>query len=100
MEAIQFLCGNFRNTNFVYAIRSDLSDWYYFDEDDSYLHVHVSLPPNLANEICRLDKVKPISVNLNGDQIVDYVNDGIFVFKGKELKTCKQTMFIQSDLVF
>lgn len=90
METVYFLCGNFNGENFIYAIKSRLSDWYYFDEQDSLFDVHVSLPQTLSDEISRLNKLKEIAWSLNGDQIATYVKDGKFVFKGKELKTCKK----------
>lgn len=89
METVNFLCGSFYKIDFIYAIKNDLSDWYYFKEEDSLLDEHVSLPPNLINEISRLKKLTPIAVTLNPDQIVNYVNNGKFIFKGKELTTCK-----------
>lgn len=90
METVDFLCSNYENINFVYAIRSGSSDWYYFEEGDSTLDVHVSLPPDSANQISRLvNRLKPVTFALNADQIANYVRNGKFVFKGKELKTCK-----------
>lgn len=85
-----FLCGNYLDMNFIYAIKNDLSDWHYFEEEDSLLDVHVSLPPNLVNEIGQLvNTVKTISLTLNADELANYVQDEKFVFKGKELKTGK-----------
>lgn len=90
MESFYFLCGNFDKNNFIYAIKNDLNDWHYFEEQDTLFDVHVSLPRNLLNEISRLQKVKSIPMQLNAAQIADYMNDGKFVFKEKELKTCKE----------
>lgn len=100
METVDFLCGSYKDTNFVYAIKSDSSDWLYFEEVDSLLDVHVSLPPNFLSKIGRLiNKVRPITLALNADQIADqianYVKNGKFVFNGKELKTCKFEKSVQ-----
>src|ERR1700744_1616428 len=89
METVYFLCGHFLKRNFIYAIKSDQSDWYYFKEIDSLFPAHVSLPPNLENQISQLNGLKPIAFTLDADQIVNYINNGKFVFKGEELKTCK-----------
>ncbi len=89
METVHFLCGNYLEMNFIYAIKN-LGDWHYFEEEDSLFDVHVSLPPNLVNKIGLLvNKVKPISLTLDADQLANYVQDDKFVFKGKELKTGK-----------
>lgn len=89
METVHFLCGNYLQMNFIYAIKNNLiSDWHYFEEEDSSLSVHVSLPPNLAEKISPLvNKTKPIALVLNAEQFANYVHDDKFVFKGKELKT-------------
>ncbi len=93
METFDFLCDNYENINFVYAIRSDSSDWHYFEEGDSSLDAHVSLRPSFLSQISLLiNKVKPITLILNADQILNYVKNGKFVFKGKELKTCKLSL--------
>ncbi|KAJ6634109.1 hypothetical protein Bhyg_17618 [Pseudolycoriella hygida] len=101
METVDFLCGNYENTNYVYAIRSDSSNWHYFEEGDASLDVHVSLPPNFLSQVSRLiNKLKPITLTLNADQIFNYVKNGKFVFKGRELKTFIQLSGItarQSD---
>lgn len=83
-----FLCEFFNKRKFVYAIRSNLTDWHYFEEEDS-INVHISLPADLWNQIVLLEKLQEVLVDLDSDQIVNYVTDEKFVFKGKELKTCK-----------
>lgn len=91
METVYFLCGNFNKICFVYAIKNDLSDWHYFAEVDSFVDVHDSLPIDLTDKISQLktNTVKPIALTLTSEQLLNYVNDGKFVFKGKELNTCK-----------
>lgn len=85
-----FLCGNFDKINFIYAIKTENSVWHYFEEPDSVISVHNSLSANLEDKICRLNKVQSIGVNLTVDQQANYVRNEKFVFKGKELKTCKR----------
>lgn len=84
-----FLCELFNKQILIYAIKSSLTNWHYFEEEDSKISVHVSLPANLGSQIIWLKKPQEVSVDLDSDQIVNYVTDGKFVFKGKELKTCK-----------
>ncbi|KAJ6639423.1 hypothetical protein Bhyg_12167, partial [Pseudolycoriella hygida] len=72
MEMVNFLCGNFNNICYLYAIKNDQSDWCHFAERDSDVDVHVSLPTSLKDQI---------------KQLHNYVNEGKFVFKGKELNT-------------
>lgn len=89
MELFYFLCGNFEKRNFIYAIKSNDSDWHYFEEADSLIEVHVSLPMNIGSQINKMTKITSIALTLNADQIDKYVNNGKFIFKGKELETCK-----------
>lgn len=88
MDTVDFLCGNYLGTNYVYAIKKNHTDWHYFEEKDSSFDVHCSLPSNLENQISQLvNKTKPIRLTLNADQLRNYVQADKFVFKGKELTT-------------
>ncbi|KAJ6647756.1 hypothetical protein Bhyg_02979 [Pseudolycoriella hygida] len=89
MEMVNFLCGNFNNICYLYAIKNDQSDWRYFAERDSDVDVHFSLPTSLKDQISRLktNTVKSIALTLTEEQLHNYVNEGKFVFKGKELNT-------------
>ena len=49
-----FLCGNFERRNFIYAVKSKQSDWYYFEEEDSIIDEHRSLPEDLETKISLL----------------------------------------------
>ncbi len=74
---------------FIYAIKSSVTDWHYFEEKDSIINVHLSLPAHLGSQIVTLKKLQEVPVDLNSDQVKNYVTDGKFVFNGRELKTCK-----------
>lgn len=89
METVYFLCSSSEKNNFVLAIKNDESDWHYFEEEDSFLDAHGSLPSDLIVKISQLKTAKPIPLSLNAEQLCNYVTDSKFVFKGKELKTCK-----------
>lgn len=84
-----FLCGNFDRKNFVYAIKSKESEWYYFEEKYSIIDAHKPLMTNLEDKISVLNKIQSIVIALSSDQVINYFNDGKFIFKGKELRTCK-----------
>lgn len=84
-----FLCEFFNKRMYIYAIKSSATNWHYFEEEDSMIKVHRSLPAGLKSQIVQLKKLQELSVDLHSDQVVNYVTDGKFVFKGKELKTCK-----------
>lgn len=84
----KLLCGKFENKNFVYAIKLD-KDWHYFEERDSSIDVHNSLMTSLNGRISLINKLQSIAITLSTDQLINYVSDGKFIFKGKELKTCK-----------
>lgn len=92
MEQIYFLCGNFENICYVYAIKNDQSDWHYFEEKDSLLDSHVFLPPDLSDKIRQFKAVKSIKLSLSAEQLEHYVNEGKFVFNGEVLSTCKSCL--------
>lgn len=92
-----FLCEFSNKQIFVYAIKSSATDWHYFEEKDSVIKEHFSLPPDLKSRIFLLDKLLEVRVDLDCDQLENYLTDGKFVFKGKELRTCK---FSLSQFVF
>ena len=56
-----FLCGNFERRNFIYAVKSKQSDWYYFEEEDSIIDEHRSLPVHLETKINLLKMLLMIS---------------------------------------
>lgn len=85
MLQYHILCGNFDEINFVYAIKSDESDWNYFDEKDCVIDSH-SFGIHLENRIS-LNKISPVA--LDSGYLSNYILNGKFSFKGKELKTCK-----------
>ncbi len=89
METVYFLCGNYNNENYVYAIKKDESDWYYFEEKHSLLDSHIFLPSSLKDKISHLKTVTTVTISLNAEQLLHYVNEGKFVFMGRELATCK-----------
>lgn len=85
-----FLCGNFQNMSFIYGVKVEKGDFYYFDEVDSIIGAHGSLPADLENRIRQLQNntLKPISISLDTNQLANYMNNDRFIFKGKELMTC------------
>lgn len=87
--AFIFRCGNFENEQFVYAIKSQGNDWHYFEPQDSFIDAHNSLKADLSSRISLSKSLHSIAVKLMPDQLINYVSDGKFMFKGKELKTCK-----------
>lgn len=95
-----FLCGNFYNKNFIYAIKFGSHPWHYFSEIDSISSEHVSLPASIDSLISKMDKVSSIDVNLNEEQSRNYYFDGKFIFKNKELKTSKSCTFYFESVVF
>lgn len=64
METVYFLCSSSKKYNFVLAIKNDESDWHYFEEEDSFLEAHVSLPSDLIVKISQ-PTAKPIPLSLN-----------------------------------
>lgn len=96
-EKYYFLCEYFNSQMLIYAIKSSVTNWHYFEEEDSVISVHISLPAELRSQIVMLTKLEKVAVDLDADQVVNYVADGKFVFKGKELKSCE---FFKSIYVF
>lgn len=86
-KTISFLCGYLKNLCFIYGVK-DKGEWHYFEEADSIIDVHGSLPADLQNRIKELRKVSTISVTLDASQAANYIFNDKFVFKGKELATC------------
>lgn len=86
---MKLLCGNFDNKNFIYAIKSNESEWHYFDEQDSSIDKHNSLMTSLNFRISLLDKIQTIAITLSPGQLINYVQEAKFVFNGKELRTCR-----------
>ncbi len=86
-----FQCGNFEGRNFIYAVKFAENPWYYFDQIDSLSSGHDSLPAELNSAISALDiaTLKTIKVSLNEEQARIYHVDGKFMFRNKELRTCK-----------
>lgn len=87
------LCELFNKRIFVYAIKSNLTSWHYFEEKDSIINVHSSLVAVIRNQIAFVEDIQEVSVDLNSYQIEKYVTDGNFVFKGKKLRTCEFPKF-------
>ncbi|KAJ6649031.1 hypothetical protein Bhyg_04263 [Pseudolycoriella hygida] len=92
-----FLCECHNKREHVYAIRSSATDWHYFEEQDCLLNIHISLPAELGRQILSLKEIQEILVYLDPDQIVHYVANGKFIFKGKELKTYIELAGKQTD---
>lgn len=88
-QTFLFLCGNFERINFIYATKFNEHPWHYFEEVDSISSVHDSLPAVLDTVISKLDKVRTIKVPLDEEQAKNYYGNFKFIFKGKELETCK-----------
>lgn len=88
-QKFQFLCGHFEKTNFIYAIKFEKHSWHYFEKIHSTSAVHDSLPAILDSLIGTLKKMRTIEVPLDEIQSRNYYVNEKFVFKGKELKTCK-----------
>lgn len=84
-----FLCEFSNRKMFIYAIKSMETHWHYFEEEDSIFKAHTSLPADLVNQIAISEKLQEVLIDLDSNQIVNYITDGKFVFKGKELRTCK-----------
>lgn len=89
-QKFKFLCGYFEKISFVYAVKLAKHSWYYFEECDSLFSQHSSLPEELGYQISLLDGIRSVEVLLDDAQASKYIVNGIFVFKEKELKTCKQ----------
>lgn len=92
-EKFTFLCRTYERRNFIIGVKFANHPWHYFDELDALSSEHGSLPASMDSLISRLDKVKPIYLNLDEDQSRNYFNNGKFIFKNKELKTCKSLSF-------
>lgn len=87
-KKLSFLCGYFENSCFIYGVK-DKSDWHYFKDEDAIIDEHSSLPADLENRIKKLRGVETISITLEASQVAHYIDNDKFVFKGKELETCK-----------
>lgn len=88
-ETFHFLCGKFGGLHFIYGIKNVIEPWHYFEEQDSLISAHESLPALLDTVIGTLDKVRTIKVPLFEHQWSDYYRNKKFIFKDKELKTCE-----------
>lgn len=88
-QKFYFLCGHLVGKNFIYATKFAKHPWHYFEKADSNSSVHDSLPAILDSLISTLKKVKTIEVPLSEEQSRNYYKNGKFIFKNKELKTCK-----------
>lgn len=86
-KKMYFLCGYFKNMCFIYGVK-DKGEWHYFEEADSIIEKHGSLPAVLKDRIRDLHKVTTISIALDASQVANYMVDDKFVFNGKELATC------------
>lgn len=84
-----FLCENYDNINFIYAVKLELRPWHYFKELDSVSQEHGSLTALMVSAISRLKKVESIDFMLSESQSRNYYENDKFVFKNEELKTCK-----------
>lgn len=86
-----FLCGRFEGINFIYAIKSNNSEWHYFEEDDAVSSQHGLLSSGLEDHISSLNGVKSINVKLSQDRFDKYYDQesGTFKFNGKTLNTCR-----------
>lgn len=65
------------------------SSFYYFDELDSIIDAHTTLPADLRYVIT--SKIQTIEITLTDQQTQNNCKNGKFVFKNNELKTCKYT---------
>lgn len=88
-QKCSFLCGNFENMNYIYAIKVGDSCWHYFEEIDSVSTEHNSLPSQLDVFISNLKKIRKVQLFLDEEKSSQYYCNQNLVFKGKELKTCK-----------
>lgn len=88
-QKFQFLCGYFEQIRFVYAIKDSEHPWHYFDESESLLSKHISLPEGLRHQIGLLNGIKTLQVLLDDTQTSNYFVNGKFLFNGKPLGTCK-----------
>lgn len=80
-----FLCEVFNKQTYIYAIKSNSTDWHYFEEEDSNMNVHTSLPADLGNQTVMINEIHEVSVGL------DFVNiSSIYFFRTAiEAKTAK-----------
>lgn len=88
-QKFHFLCGVFNNKNFVYGVKFDELCWHYFDKLDSIDYEHISLPLGWSNKLNGTTGFHVVELMLNEEQAAAYYNNGSFVFRNKELKTCK-----------
>lgn len=92
-----FLCGNFSDYNFIYAIKFGSHPWHYFDATDAISSVHGALSKELDSTIATLDGMSTIEVPLDNALSRIYFNSGKFIFKSKILKTFRQLIDTQKS---
>lgn len=73
----------------ILLIKFDQHQWHYFEEEDSIISQHQSLPRGLEHLIESSKEMRTIELILNEEQVKNYYRNGNFVFKNIKLKTCK-----------
>lgn len=87
MHKFNFLCGNVRKDNVIYATKFGQHPWHFFEQRHWMISEHHSLPAQLGEQISSLQKVRSIEIGLSDEQAQHYYDNGKFVFKNTELKT-------------
>lgn len=90
-QKFEFLCGTFNKQVFIYGLKFGDHPWHYFDDLDCIRSEHSSLPRSIDIAIRRMSAatVGTVTLDLDNMQAGLYFQDGKFVFKNKELKTCE-----------
>lgn len=71
-KRLLFLCGRFERMNFIYGVKLCEGDWYYFEDEDTIIDAHGSLPADLENGITQLSSgVHPIPITLDNNHLTN-----------------------------
>lgn len=92
LQKFRLLCGLFRNEKFIYAIKFGRHPWHYFDPNHRIFSEHNSLPAELEEQITTFTKVRSVEISLDEEQSKQYYDNGKFIFKNTELKTCMSSL--------
>ncbi len=97
-QKFSFLCGNADNIKYIFGVKFGAHPWHYFEEIDSILSEHGSLPSELDDLVGSLKQNRSIDVELNEDQAQNYFKNEKFVFKNIELKTRTSSFSYKFDI--